>query len=93
MKSGEAALQRFTRVTDTYVYSDITADRQKTHHPCAIKVVSRQKLTAKLLENLEGEINILKAITHPHIVSLEDCFVSSSLCIVRTTVDTASHRS
>lgn len=38
--------------------------------------MSRQKLTAKLLENLESEINILKAISHRNIVSLEDCFVS-----------------
>lgn len=41
----------------------------------AIKAVSRQKLTTKLLENLESEINILKAISHRNIVSLEDCFV------------------
>jgi serine/threonine-protein kinase ULK/ATG1 len=32
-------------------------------------------LTPKLLENLEGEI--LKAISHRHIVELEDCIVST----------------
>jgi serine/threonine-protein kinase ULK/ATG1 len=42
----------------------------------AIKAVSRQKLTSKLLDNLESEINILKAINHPNIVALTDCFVS-----------------
>jgi len=34
-------------------------------------------LTPKLLENLEGEISILKAISHRHIVELEDCIVSA----------------
>lgn len=38
----------------------------------AIKSVLRQKLTRKLLENLESEISILKSIRHPHIVSLID---------------------
>lgn len=38
--------------------------------------MSRQKLTSKLLDNLESEINILKAISHRNIVSLTDCFVS-----------------
>lgn len=28
------------------------------------------------MENLEGEISILKAISHRHIVELEDCIVS-----------------
>ena len=49
---------------------------QRTHEPVAIKAVSRQKLTAKLLENLESEINILRAISHKNIVGLDDCFVS-----------------
>ncbi|RSH93147.1 Serine/threonine-protein kinase [Saitozyma podzolica] len=48
--------------------------RSRTREPVAIKAVSRQKLTTKLLENLESEINILKAISHRNIVSLEDCF-------------------
>lgn len=38
--------------------------------------MSRQKLTAKLLENLESEINILKSIHNRNIVALLDCFVS-----------------
>jgi serine/threonine protein kinase len=50
--------------------------RQKSRTPIAIKAVSRQKLTAKLLENLESEINILKSIHHRNIVALLDCFVS-----------------
>ena len=51
---------------------------QKTRAPIAIKAVSRQKLTTKLLENLESEINILKVISHRNVVSLEDCFVSAT---------------
>ena len=38
--------------------------------------MSRQKLTQKLLDNLESEIHILKAITHRNIVGMEECFVS-----------------
>ncbi|KAK8849798.1 hypothetical protein IAR55_005134 [Kwoniella newhampshirensis] len=52
--------------------------RSKTKAPIAIKAVSRQKLTTKLLENLESEINILKVIHHRHIVALEDCFKNDS---------------
>ncbi|WRT69818.1 serine/threonine-protein kinase ATG1 [Kwoniella shivajii] len=48
--------------------------RSKSKIPIAIKAVSRQKLTTKLLENLESEINILKVIHHRNIVALEDCF-------------------
>ncbi|WVQ66178.1 uncharacterized protein L199_004357 [Kwoniella botswanensis] len=48
--------------------------RSKSKVSIAIKAVSRQKLTTKLLENLESEINILKVIHHRNIVALEDCF-------------------
>ncbi|BEJ11706.1 hypothetical protein CspHIS471_0201660 [Cutaneotrichosporon sp. HIS471] len=48
--------------------------RSKSKTPVAIKAVSRQKLTSKLLDNLESEINILKAINHRNIVALTDCF-------------------
>lgn len=39
----------------------------------AIKIVNRRKLTAKLLENLEGEISIMRTIRHVHVVELLDC--------------------
>ncbi|CEH18135.1 related to apg1-essential for autophagocytosis [Ceraceosorus bombacis] len=39
----------------------------------AIKIVSRRKLTTKLLENLEGEISIMRNIRHRHVVELLDC--------------------
>ncbi|ORY34580.1 hypothetical protein BCR39DRAFT_116114 [Naematelia encephala] len=48
--------------------------RSKSKVPIAIKTVLRQKLTSKLLENLESEINILKVIHNRNIVGLEDCF-------------------
>ncbi|CAG8458819.1 18097_t:CDS:10 [Acaulospora morrowiae] len=46
---------------------------KKTHKKVAIKSVLRSKLTKKLLENLESEINILKSIRHDYIVQLVDC--------------------
>ncbi|KAI5779529.1 hypothetical protein EDC01DRAFT_303917 [Geopyxis carbonaria] len=50
----------------------------KGHHMknkslAAIKVVQRSKLSRKLLDNLESEIQILKKLNHPHIVALPDC--------------------
>lgn len=43
--------------------------------------MSRQKLTSKLLDNLESEINILKVISNRNIVALIDCFVSPPLLL------------
>ncbi|WFD28257.1 non-specific serine/threonine protein kinase [Malassezia nana] len=39
----------------------------------AVKSVTRGKLSPKLLENLEGEISILKSMRHTNIVDLRDC--------------------
>jgi len=36
-------------------------------------MVQRSKLSRKLLDNLESEIQILKKLNHPHIVALTDC--------------------
>ncbi len=47
--------------------------RVQPREPVAVKIVTRKKLTPKLLDNLEGEIAILKAIHHPNIVELKDC--------------------
>ncbi|KWU43996.1 kinase-like protein, partial [Rhodotorula sp. JG-1b] len=52
--------------------------RYDTHAPVAIKAVVRSKLTAKLLENLESEISILKRIVHHNIVELKDCLKTDS---------------
>ncbi|SAM07914.1 hypothetical protein [Absidia glauca] len=49
------------------------AKHKITGHLVAIKSVLRSKLTKKLLENLESEISILKAIRHDHIVGLSEC--------------------
>ncbi|GES74181.1 Pkinase-domain-containing protein [Rhizophagus clarus] len=45
---------------------------KKTHETVAIKSVLKSKLTKKLFENLESEIQILKGIRHDHIVQLVD---------------------
>jgi len=42
----------------------------------AVKSVVRSKLTAKLLQNLEGEITIMKSLKHDHIVQLIECLHS-----------------
>lgn len=44
----------------------------RTGTPVAIKSVFRAKLDKRLLDNLESEINILKTVQHPHVVSLLD---------------------
>ncbi|KAI8886647.1 Pkinase-domain-containing protein [Backusella circina FSU 941] len=44
----------------------------------AVKSVLRSKLTKKLLENLESEINILTSIRHPNIVGLIECQKTNS---------------
>ena len=50
---------------------------QETHKQVAIKTVSRSKLTTKLFENLQSEIEILKALSHRHITRLLDIVVRS----------------
>ena len=51
---------------------------QETHKQVAIKTVSRSKLTTKLFENLQSEIEILKALSHRHITRLLDIVVRST---------------
>ena len=50
---------------------------QETHKQVAIKTVSKRKLTTKLFENLQSEIEILKALSHRHITRLLDIVVRS----------------
>ncbi|KAI0342521.1 Pkinase-domain-containing protein [Trametopsis cervina] len=45
---------------------------EETHIPVAIKTVYRGSLSQKLFENLRGEIDILKALSHRHITRLLD---------------------
>ncbi|PWZ00417.1 kinase-like protein [Testicularia cyperi] len=47
--------------------------RVSPRQPVAVKVVTRKKLTPKLMDQLEAEIAILKAIHHPNIVELKEC--------------------
>lgn len=51
---------------------------QPPHAMVAVKSVTRSKLSAKLLENLEGEISILKAMRHTNIVDLRDCIYTDA---------------
>lgn len=44
----------------------------------AIKAVELARLNKKLKDNLYGEIQILKALRHPHIVALHDCVESAT---------------
>ncbi|KAH9974492.1 kinase-like domain-containing protein [Lactifluus volemus] len=44
----------------------------ETRHEVAIKTVSRSNLSAKLFENLQSEIDILKLLSHRHITKLID---------------------
>lgn len=57
------------RATDAY---------QETRGQVAVKTVSRKLLTAKLLENLQTEIKILKALNHKHITRLVEIIVSNT---------------
>ncbi|KAF8915646.1 kinase-like domain-containing protein [Mucidula mucida] len=45
---------------------------EETHVQVAIKTVRRDNLSAKLFENLQSEIQILKALSHRHITKLTD---------------------
>ncbi|KAF8893084.1 other/ULK/ULK protein kinase [Infundibulicybe gibba] len=45
---------------------------EETHHQVAIKTVKRDKLSAKLFDNLQSEIQILKSLSHRHITKLID---------------------
>jgi len=62
---------RLTRLTSSKPFC------QETHKQVAIKTVSRRKLTTKLFENLQSEIEILKALSHRHITRLLDIVVRS----------------
>ena len=45
--------------------------------PVAVKAVTRNKLTTKLLENLDSEIRLLKGIKQRNVVELIECMVSA----------------
>ena len=49
--------------------------RLSSQQPLAIKVVQKARLNKKIMEALESEIRILKAMEHEHIVRLEDIIV------------------
>ncbi|KAG9226970.1 hypothetical protein CCMSSC00406_0003357 [Pleurotus cornucopiae] len=45
---------------------------EDTHQQVAVKAVKRDKLSAKLFDNLQSEIEILKSLSHRHITRLLD---------------------
>ncbi|KAI0719856.1 kinase-like domain-containing protein [Cerioporus squamosus] len=45
---------------------------EQTHYQVAIKTVNRSGLSPKLFDNLQGEIEILKSLSHRHITRLLD---------------------
>jgi serine/threonine-protein kinase ULK2 len=51
---------------------------QDTHRQVAIKTVKRDKLSVKLFDNLQSEIEILKLLSHRHITKLIDIIVGFS---------------
>ena len=55
---------------------EVTISTQETHQQVAIKTVKRDVLhTAKLFDNLQSEIDILKSLSHRHITKLIDIIV------------------
>lgn len=57
---------------------DGDANSPSSSKEIAIKIVTRRKLSQKLLDNLQGEIAILKAVSHPNIIELIDCLKTDS---------------
>ena len=50
---------------------------QETRLQVALKAVKRDKLSAKLFDNLQSEIQILKSLSHRHVTRLLDIVVRS----------------
>lgn len=61
----------------------LTCLSQETHKQVAVKTVEKNKLSAKLFENLRSEISILKSLSHRHITRLIDIVVRPSLPFLR----------
>ncbi|CAO1636703.1 unnamed protein product [Sympodiomycopsis kandeliae] len=58
--------------------NDTDNDGSNPTKEVAIKIVTRRKLSQKLLDNLQGEIAILKEVSHPNIIELIDCLKTDS---------------
>ncbi|KAH8087209.1 kinase-like domain-containing protein, partial [Cristinia sonorae] len=74
-RADEEELRPYVIVSDLGKGSFATVYRgyhEQTHEEVAIKTVNRSGLTQKLFENLQGEIEILKALSHRHITKLLD---------------------
>ena len=66
---------RYVQIVLTHSRPDFSLVTQQTHQQVAIKTVSRSGLSPKLFDNLQGEIEILKSLSHRHITRLLDVIV------------------
>ncbi|KAI9056398.1 kinase-like protein [Trametes sanguinea] len=75
MRAEDAEVKPYVIVSDLGKGSFATVYRgyhEQTHQQVAIKTVSRSGLSPKLFDNLQGEIEILKSLSHRHITRLLD---------------------
>ncbi|KAI0327491.1 Pkinase-domain-containing protein [Cubamyces sp. BRFM 1775] len=74
-RTEDAEVKPYVIVSDLGKGSFATVYRgyhEQTHQQVAIKTVSRSGLSPKLFDNLQGEIEILKSLSHRHITRLLD---------------------
>ncbi|KAI0772765.1 Pkinase-domain-containing protein [Trametes elegans] len=74
-RAEDAEVKPYVIVSDLGKGSFATVYRgyhEQTHQQVAIKTVSRSGLSPKLFDNLQGEIEILKSLSHRHITRLLD---------------------
>ncbi|POW08069.1 hypothetical protein PSTT_07826 [Puccinia striiformis] len=74
LPGGFTIAEEIGRGSFAVVYRGLNA---RTNQNVAIKAVIKSKLTNKLFQNLQDEINILKKIRHPNVVGLVDCVSNS----------------
>ncbi|KAH9854625.1 Pkinase-domain-containing protein [Lenzites betulinus] len=75
MRAEDAEVRPYVIVSDLGKGSFATVYRgyhEQTHQSVAIKTVNRSGLSPKLFDNLQGEIEILKSLSHRHITRLLD---------------------
>lgn len=65
---------------------------QETGHQVAIKTVRKDKLTAKLFDNLQSEIQILKSLSHRHITKLIEIIVRVICPLLFSSIDLITAR-
>jgi serine/threonine protein kinase len=59
------------------------AKNRKTGEYCAVKVLSKRKMTGEDIDSLKNEIEIMKTVDHPNIVKMVDFFEDEAhYCLV-----------